>query len=267
MQTGNSKGSTLVIMLLGLVFWMSAEQLNGAYATSARLAAQVGLDRRLHRLVRHGRFDDRPLPVGRASRRCQPARRAAGAVRRDHARHQRREPRSGHRRARRGGRRRRHAPEAGHAGRLGRDLGLLRRSRRPPMGGRPQSRLPDRPGRARPDPVIGGLVERQRPARATAQPIVAPPAAKISASHEPALLSRTVSRIGVGSPTRSAQSQGRSRPIAAAAAAPTQKQPGRDPGRIPAGTRIDQGDPDAGHDRHDEARSHGACPPSVPVPR
>ena len=34
MQTGNSKGSTLVIMLLGVAFWMSAAQLNGAYATT-----------------------------------------------------------------------------------------------------------------------------------------------------------------------------------------------------------------------------------------
>ena len=34
MQTGNSKGSTLVIMLLGVAFWMSAAQLNEAYATT-----------------------------------------------------------------------------------------------------------------------------------------------------------------------------------------------------------------------------------------
>ena len=34
MQTGNSKGSRLVIMLLGVAFWMSAAQLNGAYATT-----------------------------------------------------------------------------------------------------------------------------------------------------------------------------------------------------------------------------------------
>ncbi|MGB8102330.1 MAG: FxLYD domain-containing protein [Nitrososphaeraceae archaeon] len=34
MQTGNSKGSTLVIMLLGVAFWMSAAQLNGAYSTT-----------------------------------------------------------------------------------------------------------------------------------------------------------------------------------------------------------------------------------------
>ena len=38
----------------------------------ARLAAQVGLDRGLDRLVRHGRFDDRSLPVGRARPRRQP---------------------------------------------------------------------------------------------------------------------------------------------------------------------------------------------------
>jgi len=34
MQTGNSKGSTIVIMLLGVAFWMSAAQLNGVYATT-----------------------------------------------------------------------------------------------------------------------------------------------------------------------------------------------------------------------------------------
>ena len=34
MQTGNSKGSTFVIMLLGVAFWMSVAQLNGAYATT-----------------------------------------------------------------------------------------------------------------------------------------------------------------------------------------------------------------------------------------
>ena len=34
MQTGNSIGSTLVIILLGVAFWMSAAQLNGAYATT-----------------------------------------------------------------------------------------------------------------------------------------------------------------------------------------------------------------------------------------
>ena len=34
MQTGNSKGSTLVIMLLGVASWMSAAQFNGGYATT-----------------------------------------------------------------------------------------------------------------------------------------------------------------------------------------------------------------------------------------
>ena len=34
MQTGNSKGSTLVIMLLGVTFWTSAALLKGAYATT-----------------------------------------------------------------------------------------------------------------------------------------------------------------------------------------------------------------------------------------
>jgi hypothetical protein len=34
MQTGNSKGSRLVIMLLGVAFWISAAQLNEAYATT-----------------------------------------------------------------------------------------------------------------------------------------------------------------------------------------------------------------------------------------
>ena len=34
MQTGNWKWSTLVILLLGVAFWMSAAQLNGAYATT-----------------------------------------------------------------------------------------------------------------------------------------------------------------------------------------------------------------------------------------
>ena len=34
MQTGNSIGSTLVIILLGVAFWMSGAHLNGAYATT-----------------------------------------------------------------------------------------------------------------------------------------------------------------------------------------------------------------------------------------
>ena len=34
MQTGNSKWSTLVIMLLGVTFWTSAVLLNGPYATT-----------------------------------------------------------------------------------------------------------------------------------------------------------------------------------------------------------------------------------------
>ena len=154
-----------------------------------------------------------------------------GAVRRDHARHQRREPRGRHGRARRGRRRRRHAPQAGDAGGLGRHLGLLRGPGRPPVGGRPQSRLPDRrrmaasgspDGRARSahGENVSGAVRSD-----STQPIAAPPAAKTSASHEPVLPSRTVSRIGVGRPTRSAHSHGRSRPIAAAAPAPSNRSP------------------------------------------
>jgi hypothetical protein len=47
----------------------------------------------------------------------------------------------------------------------------------------------------------------------------------MSASHEPVFPSRTFSRIGVGRPTRSAHSHGRSRPIAATAPAARRRSP------------------------------------------
>ena len=56
----------------------------------------------------------------------------------------------------RGGHRGWHDPEAGDAGRLGRNLGLFRRSGRPPLGDRPQPGFPDRRGRARPHPLTTG---------------------------------------------------------------------------------------------------------------
>src|SRR6476646_3944801 len=57
------------------------------------------------------------------------------------------------------------------------------------------------------------------------QPMAAPSAANPKASHDPVLPSRTVSRSGVGSPTRSAHSQGLSRPMADATPAPIRRSP------------------------------------------
>jgi catechol 2,3-dioxygenase-like lactoylglutathione lyase family enzyme len=51
-----------------------------------------------------------------------------------------------------GRRRRRHAAQAADTRGLGRDLWVLRGPGRPPMGGRPQSRVPHRRGWSRPHP-------------------------------------------------------------------------------------------------------------------
>ena len=79
-----------------------------------------------------------------------------------------------------------------------------------------------------------------RPPAAIAHPTAAPPAAKPRASTDPALPVRTISRIGVGSPTSRAHSHGRSRPIQATTAAdrnnppavmPVESQPGLESAR------------------------------------
>jgi hypothetical protein len=84
--------------------------------------------------------------------------------------------------------------------------------------------------------------------------MAAPPAAKISASHEPALPSRTVLE------DRSRQTdEERPQPRTVAAdrggrTGAQQQEPSGNAVRVPSGARIDQGDPDAGCDCDDECR-------------